>query len=235
MSVRRAARSRRSRKNTNRRPSRDPDDGRPRIRPTGEHLRYVLGSDYWEGAALPTVSPLGCRASTSPLRRPADLAVRTLPVAHLGSPDEPSPSDARFPLKTSAEIETVWRIMRAMIETKSSVRHQRFPEASRQRVAWAPNAIVVCDDEWEVVAWNAPEIEYSDSVSGGQRCHLAGRIREGRNSECSFNGGNKNGHFSRHTTAEPGLRIQVHTYTALEQSCLIRHDDRFSRRQEMTP
>lgn len=60
-----------------------------------------------------------------------------------------------------------------------SVLHKRFPEASRQQVAWAANAIVGLDDEWEVVAWNEPEIECSDSVSGGQRCYLADRILDG--------------------------------------------------------
>jgi hypothetical protein len=60
-----------------------------------------------------------------------------------------------------------------------SVLHKRFPEASRQQVAWAANAIVGLDDEWEVVEWNAPEIECSDSVSGGHRCNLADRLLDG--------------------------------------------------------
>jgi hypothetical protein len=58
-----------------------------------------------------------------------------------------------------------------------SVLHKRFPGASRQQVAWAANAIIGLDDEWEVVAWNEPEIEYSDSC--GQRCYLANRILDG--------------------------------------------------------
>jgi len=60
-----------------------------------------------------------------------------------------------------------------------SVLHKRFPGASRQQVAWAANAIVGLDDEWEVVAWNEPEIDGSDSVSCGQRCYLADRRLDG--------------------------------------------------------
>jgi hypothetical protein len=60
-----------------------------------------------------------------------------------------------------------------------SVLHKRFPGALRQQVAWAANEIVGFDDEWEIVAWNEPEIECSDSVSDGQRCHLADRILDG--------------------------------------------------------
>ena len=58
-----------------------------------------------------------------------------------------------------------------------SVLHKRFPGASRQQVAWAANAIVGLDDEWEAVAWNEPEIECPGSC--GQGCYLADRISSG--------------------------------------------------------
>ena len=60
-----------------------------------------------------------------------------------------------------------------------SVLHKRFPEASRQQVAWVANAIVGLDDEWEAVAWNEPEIECSDLASCPQRCYLADRRLDG--------------------------------------------------------
>jgi len=55
-----------------------------------------------------------------------------------------------------------------------SVLDKRFPGASRQQVAWAANAIIGLDDDWEVVAWNEAEIEGSDSC--GERCDVADRI-----------------------------------------------------------
>jgi len=60
-----------------------------------------------------------------------------------------------------------------------SVLHKRFPRASRHEVAWAANAMVGLDDEWEVVAWNEPEIDCSDSISCGQQCYLADRRLDG--------------------------------------------------------
>ena len=82
---------------------------------------------------------------------------------------------ARPPVSSAKESQ-------AMVDREKvlSVLHKRFPGASRQQMAWAANAIVGLDDEWEeVVALNEPEIECSDSVRCGERCYLADRIHEG--------------------------------------------------------
>lgn len=60
-----------------------------------------------------------------------------------------------------------------------SVLHKRFPGASRQQVAWAANAIVGLDDEWEVVAWGTPEFQCQGSAPCDQRCHFADRVADG--------------------------------------------------------
>ena len=60
-----------------------------------------------------------------------------------------------------------------------SVLHKRFPEAPRQQIAWAANAIVGLGDEWEVVAWNQPEIDRSDSVSNGQPWDRRDQVLDG--------------------------------------------------------
>jgi hypothetical protein len=61
-----------------------------------------------------------------------------------------------------------------------SVLHKRFPGASRQQVAWAANAIVGLDDEWEEVAWADPEVACSGPIPAGERRALADEIRQGR-------------------------------------------------------
>ena len=58
-----------------------------------------------------------------------------------------------------------------------TVLHKRFPAASPQQIAWAANAIVGLDDEWEDVTRNEPELECHFSVPCDQRCYLADCVR----------------------------------------------------------
>jgi hypothetical protein len=85
MSVRRAARSRPSRKKTSRRQSRDSDDD-PSIRPDVR----ISSSRSWHGSLgrsyTAPMSALGRCASTLPRWRPADLAMCTLSATSLKRP-----------------------------------------------------------------------------------------------------------------------------------------------------
>lgn len=56
---------------------------------------------------------------------------------------------------------------------------KRFPDATRENVAAAANAIVGLDDEWEEVTDRDDELGYHDSPHCTDICYLAQQVERG--------------------------------------------------------